>query len=178
MPTEDFLKPINDLHVPGETCPACKEKSLNLIEQIYDVPYFGKAFIYVMRCDKCGFNVSDVEFEKKAQKDYEIDVDSLEKLNYIFVKSASAVIKIPRIVEIKPSIASEGYITTIEGLLLRVRKQLRDTMESSDDKDEEKKLKNMIKKINNILVGRDSIKIKISDPNGNSGIYENKKDYN
>ena len=39
----------------GETCPMCHEKTLTLIEDEKDIPYFGKTFIFSMQCSNCKF---------------------------------------------------------------------------------------------------------------------------
>ena len=46
--------------------------------------------------------------------------------------------------------------------------------ESEEDDDAKKKGKNLLKKLNNVLLGRDSLKIIIEDPSGHSAIISEK----
>jgi len=159
----------------GQPCPMCGKKTLTLMETERDVPYFGKVFVFSMNCTSCEFHKADVETDnsgKPVKVTYE--VSSEEDMKVRVIKSSSATVKIPRITTIEPGEASNGYVTNIEGIFNRVKKQIEDVKESSDDKDEQKKAKNLLKKIRKIMWGEESIKITIEDPNGNSAIISEK----
>jgi len=158
-----------------QQCPICSKNECTLREEGIDVPHFGKMFIFSIQCDACSFRKADVEaadhhegiktsFEVKDEKDLDIRV----------IKSSQATLKIPRIMTITPGPESEGYVTNVEGVFTRVKAILESTMNAEEDSSDKKKLKNMIKKINKILVGRESIKISIEDPTGNSAILSDK----
>ncbi len=166
---------MNVLH--GETCPVCLQKTLTLVEEERDIPYFGRVFLFAMTCqDKaCGFHKSDLESaEKRDPCLITFQVSGDDDLSVRLIKSANATVKIPRIVTIESDETSDGYISNIEGLFTRVKSILESVRDSSDNPDEVKKAKNHLKKIQRILWGKDAITITIEDPSGNSAIISEK----
>ena len=161
--------------IKGQVCPMCGKKTLTLTELRRDIPYFGVVFIYSMNCSNCKFHKSDVEVEKKNPPlKFSITVDGEDDLKIRVVKSSQATIKIPRLVEITPGPASNGYVTNIEGVIRRIKDMFeaqRDIEESSDKKKEYSK---HIKKLNRVLWGKEKLKIIIEDPTGNSAIISDK----
>jgi zinc finger protein len=161
----------------GETCPSCGKKTLMLMESDMDIPYFGKAFIFGMDCENegCGYHIADVELENnKGPVKLEFEINCEDDMKVRVVKSSSATIKLPRIMTIQPGPVSNGYITNIEGILNRVKVMLEKQRDESEEKSDRKKAKNMLKKIQDIMWGSDSIKLTIEDPNGNSAIISDK----
>lgn len=169
---------MSEPHVmSGEICPACGNKTLSLMEQEIEIPFFGNAFMFSMDCstEDCNYHQADVELaENHGPVKIEYEIDSEDDMNVRVVKSAAATLKIPRIMTIEPGEASNGYVTNIEGILSRVKRMLEKTRDDSDDKAVTKKCKNMIKKVQNIMWGHDKIKITIEDPSGNSAIISEK----
>ncbi len=160
----------------GQDCMMCGEKKLTLHEEEIDIPHFGKTFVFGMYCGACGYRKSDLETaESSTPMQYTIEVDSEEDMSVKIVKASSASIKIPRIINMESGPASNGFITNIEGLLERVKKAIQSAADAEDDdKAAKKKAKNMIKKINNVILGREPLKIILSDPDGNSAIISDK----
>jgi C4-type Zn-finger protein len=58
--------------------------------------------------------------------------------------------------------------------LERVKKVIQSTIDSEDDEAARKRAKNMIKKLNKVIFGKEKIKITIEDPTGNSAIISEK----
>ena len=170
---------INTVEViKNQICPTCHEKTLTLTEKDMEVPYFGTCFLFSMECSSCEYRMSDVEFEKKAKhKKHSIEIDSEEDLKIRVVKSSSAVIKIPRFVEITPGAMSEGYVSNIEGVLLRFRKVL-ESQKEKDDPKTRKNIKNKLKKLQKIMWGREKATLIIEDKTGNSAIISEKTNEN
>ena len=106
--------------------------------------------------------------------DYTLEISSEDDLNIKIVKSGNATVKIPRVITMEAGPASNGYITNVEGLLERVKNIIQSAAESEDDAAVKKKAKNLIKKLNKVLVGRESLKIIIEDKSGNSAIISDK----
>lgn len=159
----------------GQKCPLCGENKATLKEETIDVPHFGKMFVFSIECTGCGYRKSDLEAaETKEPCKYTFDVTSDADLNVKIVKSGEATVKIPHIITIEAGPSSEGYITNVEGLLDKVKKMIESAMEAEEDDDAKKKAKNLIKKLNNVMVGRDSLKIIIEDQTGNSAIISEK----
>jgi len=163
--------------IKGEMCHLCGEKKLTLKEDEVDMPFFGKVFVFSMECEGCGFRKADVEpAEKKEPCRYTIEVSTEADMNIRVVKSGEATVKIPHIITIEPGPASEGYVTNIEGLLEKVRKMVESSIDDDEDEggDSKKKGKNMLKKLTNVMLGRDTLKIIIEDPSGHSAIISDK----
>ena len=132
-----------------------------------------------MECASCNYRKSDVEpAEVKEPCKYTFEVESEDDLNVKIIKSAEATVKIPHVMTIESGPASEGYITNIEGLLERVKKQIQSAAESEDDPAAKKKAKNLLKKLSKVLVGREKLKIIVEDPSGFSAIVSEKAQRN
>ncbi|MBU0460648.1 MAG: ZPR1 zinc finger domain-containing protein [Nanoarchaeota archaeon] len=159
----------------NQMCNFCGKKQLTLREEEIEIPYFGRVFVFSMQCTGCGYNKSDVEpAEQKEPCKYTLEVTSEDDLSIKIVKSGEATVKIPHIITIEPGPATNGYVTNVEGLLMRVKKVIESTMESEDDAVARKKGKNLIKKLNKIMLGREKTKIIIEDLSGHSAIISDK----
>lgn len=159
----------------GQPCPMCHKNTLELREAERDIPYFGKVFLFSMDCADCNFHKADVETEnsgKAIKASFEVSKEDDMKVRVI--KSSEATVKIPRITNIEPGPASNGYVTNIEGIFNRVKTQIEKVRENSDDDEEKKKCKNLLKKIRKIMWGEEKITITIEDPSGNSAIVSEK----
>lgn len=159
----------------GQTCPICGQSTLTLRDAERDIPYFGKILLFSMSCSNCGFFKSDIETENTGNPVKIVyEINSEEDMKTRVIKSSTATIKIPRITTIEPGDASNGYVSNIEGIFNRVKHQIEKVRDESDDADEKKKAKNLLKKIRKIMWGEESINITIEDPNGNSAIVSEK----
>ena len=166
---EDFAK------LDGQPCPMCMKNTLSLTEFSRDVPFFGKVFVFSMSCSSCDYHKSDVEpAEQGTPCKYTMDISSEEDMKVRVVKSSAATIKIPRMVNIESTAGSNGYVTNVEGLLNRFKKILEGLRDEAEDKSDRKKAKNMLKKLQDAMWGRDTIKLIIEDPSGNSAIISEK----
>ncbi len=108
------------------TCPICNRKSLRLKEYLYEVPYFNKILITTGKCSNCGYTYRDVRLaEVTKPKKIVAYISGEEELRYLLVKSAYAYLSIPeKGYEMIPGPASQGFITTIEGVLHRFMEAL------------------------------------------------------
>ncbi len=160
----------------GEACPVCHEKTLTLMQAERDIPFFGKVLLFSMHCTGCNYHKADVEAgEQHEPVRYAIDIEGEEDLSIRVIKSSEATVRIPRVGDITPGPASNGYVTNVEGIIGRIKKQI----ESVRDNDEEtpearKKAKSLIKKLQKVLWGREPLKIILEDPSGNSAIVSEK----
>ncbi len=162
----------------GEKCAFCNKNTLTLMQMERDIPYFGNIIIFSMQCEnpECGYRKSDVEREQPSDKPVKesIEVTSEEDLKTRVVKSSTATIKIPRVGSIESGEASSGYVTNIEGVINRIKVQIEKVRDTTDDDSEKKKCKNLVKKLNKVIMGREKISIQLEDPNGNSAIISDK----
>jgi zinc finger protein len=102
-------------------CPMCGSYSLVIREYIYDVPYFNEIVISEGHCESCGYKYRDVRVLNVSEpKKIVIKVKGEKELGYLLIKSATSAILIKeRGFEMIPGPASTGFITTVEGILLR-----------------------------------------------------------
>ena len=159
----------------GEVCPICNNKTLTLMEEEMEVPYFGKCYLFSMSCSSCKFHKADVEAEERKDPiKYTFDIESEKDMNIRIVKSSEATVKIPHMISMEPGTGSDGFITNIEGLLNRFKKIIEDLRDTEEDPSAKKKAKNMLKKLTKAMWGQEKLKIIIEDPSGNSAIIDEK----
>ncbi|MBW3013327.1 ZPR1 zinc finger domain-containing protein [Candidatus Woesearchaeota archaeon] len=162
--------------LPGQECPACKAKTLTLLQEELDIPFFGLTFIFSMQCDSCGFKKSDIEAaELKDPCKYEVEIESKDDLNIRVVKSSQAIVKWPDFkLTIEPGINAEGFVANVEKMLNDIYKVLEFNRETEEDKAKKKKLWKLMDKVLDVKEGRDKTKLIIEDPTGNSAIISKK----
>lgn len=158
-----------------QTCPVCGQNKLVLREDESEVPFFGKVHLYSMTCENCKYHKSDVEAaEKKEPVKYSLDITSQDDMKIRVVKSSEATIKVPHITTVEPGVASQGYVTNVEGILTRIKASIELARDSEEELDVKKKAKRLLKKIQKTMWGRESMKLIIEDPSGNSAIISEK----
>lgn len=162
--------------IQGEICPFCHEKKLVLREAVREVPFFGNCHLFSMDCDGCGYHKADVEPEEKRNPSkYSFDITSEEDMKVRVVKSADATIKVPHVGSIEPGELSNGYVTNIEGILNRLKKQIEVIKDNAEEEEDvRKKAKNLLKKLTRIMWGQEPVKLVLEDPSGNSAIISEK----
>jgi len=159
----------------GQICPMCKAKELTLMEQEREIPYFGKVYMFSMTCSACKYHKADIECaEKHDPAKYTLEVSSEEDMKIRIVKSAEGIVKIPHMITMEPGQAAQGFITNVEGLLRRVKAIIEQAKDTAEDKADQKKAKNMLKKLQKVMWGQDKLKIIIEDKTGNSAIISDK----
>lgn len=159
----------------SNACPLCYQKTLALMEKETEVPYFGKVFLFSMTCSNCKYHKSDVEsVEQKEPSKFTFEISSEEDMKVRVVKSSEATVKIPHITTITPGPASQGFVTNIEGILNRVKYQIETLRDTAEDDEDRKKAKNLLKKLLNIMWGKEKQMVIIEDPSGNSAIISDK----
>ena len=172
---ENKIQDNNDSNVIMENqhCPICGNETLTMIEKEFDIPHFGKTSIFSLFCHSCNYHKADVEsIDKNEPMEYSLEVSSPEDLNIRVIKSSTADVVIGRIGEIKSGIASNGYITNIEGILNKLEHVLE--MMLDDNEADTKTVKLHLKKLRRVKAGFDPVTIKIKDLAGNSAILSEK----
>ncbi len=161
--------------IEGEICPICRQKTLTLMEEDTEVPYFGKLYVFSMTCSNCKYHKADVEAaEEHEPAKYTIEINSEDDMNIRIVKSSEATIKIPHVITITPGPSSIGFISNVQGLLERVKKVIETARDGEDDPTAKKKAKKLLKKLQKVIWGQEKLKITIEDPTGNSAIISDK----
>ncbi|AKG91439.1 ZPR1-related zinc finger protein [Geoglobus ahangari] len=151
-------------------CPVCGEE-LNVVTATYDTPYFGKLLITSISC-RCGFKHSDsFVAEIKDPVRFTIEVNKKTLFSKV-VRSTSGTIRIPELgLAMEPGPASQGFITNVEGVLMRFE----DVVEmakrwNSDDADAVERCNFILEKLRLARDGKERLTIVLEDPHGNSMI--------
>jgi len=164
------------LVVENQECPVCMQPKAVFSEYETEDPFAGAIAIFTIKCLACGFKNSDLEFVNPGvPAEYSIDVESVEDLNIRVIKSGECEIKIPTFrISVDSTMSSEGFISNVEGVLQKFKKQIEFLKESEEDKDKRKKAKNILKGIEQVLRGDKKMTLKLIDKSGNSAIVSDK----
>jgi len=151
-------------------CPSCNENT-HVVQATQNVQNFGEVLITAIKCDKCGYRFTDVmstEFNDAVE--FKALIEKEDDLSIKVIKSSSGTIEIPEMgIEIEPGPASDGYITNVEGLIVRIEEAFSVIINSSKGKQKEK----AEKKLNELIEaknGRKKFTLIIKDPYGNSAL--------
>lgn len=160
------------MELKKQLCPICKTNNLILREKEIKIAYFGRTLIFSMSCEKCKYNKTDVEsVEKKGPCKITFVIKDNKDLNVKVVKSSEATIKLPQLkMSVTPGIGSNGYITTVEGVVNRFYNILEHQRNNAENKETKKRVKRLLKRLWKVKLGEESLKIIIEDPSGNSAI--------
>ncbi|MDP2907258.1 MAG: ZPR1 zinc finger domain-containing protein [Nanoarchaeota archaeon] len=158
-----------------QPCPVCRKNTLTLNQEETDIPYFGKTFIFSMSCSNCDYHKSDVEAaEQKEPVRITFTVENKKDLNVRVVRSSEASVRIPHVGDMTPGPAAEGFVSNVEGLIERFKKQIETLRDSAEEDEDRRKAKNLLKKLQRVIWGDEQLKIVIEDPSGNSAIISDK----
>ena len=139
------------------------------------IPFYRDLIISSFTCDNCGYQNNSTQSANKIQ-DLGVKIKLLVKteadLNRELVKSDYASFKIPSIdFEIQPQ-TQKGMLTTIEGIINNVISNLEADVDLRKEQDPElaEKLREFIKKVNNLKNLQEPFEIVLDDPSGDSFI--------
>ena len=97
-----------------------------------------------------------------------------DDLNVRVVRSSEGSIKIAHVGSLEPGVNAEGFVSNIEGVIMRFKKQIETLRDSAEEDEDRKKAKNLLKKLQNVLWGSEKLKIVLEDPSGNCAIVSDK----
>ncbi|MFP3162423.1 MAG: ZPR1 zinc finger domain-containing protein [Acidianus hospitalis] len=100
-------------------CPVCGNETLIARDYLYDAGEVGKLVLSNWECTSCNYKFRDVKpYETREPKTLEFVVEKEEDLNVMVYRSPFAIVKIPELgIEIYPEDASQGILSTVEGIL-------------------------------------------------------------
>ncbi len=155
-----------------QPCPLCREKALTLTEDLQEIPFFGKVYVFSMSCSRCKFHNADVEAdEQKEPCKITFKTQKAADMNVRVVKSSNATVKIPELrMSSTPGPASIGLISNVEGILNKFVEILELQRNDTEDDEDKTKAKKLLKKIWKVKLGEIPITLIIEDPSGNSAI--------
>ncbi|PXF54037.1 MAG: hypothetical protein C4B56_01165 [Candidatus Methanophagaceae archaeon] len=151
-------------------CPVCGAES-NQEFKPYNIPYFGDVMLFAVSCPSCGYHSSDVMLLSggKNKKRHEMLVSSVEDLNTTVVRSSYGRIEIPELgVSVEPR-KGESFITTVEGVLMRVERVVK-MLSREEEGARKERAERILRRIEDIKAGKAKMKLIIDDPTGNSAI--------
>ena len=107
----------------GVSCPACDKEELTYRSVELDIPYFGKATQTTLICAGCGYKHNDIMLSQLNEPlRYSFTITCEEDMSVKVVRSASCTVSVPELgLKVEPGVASEGYISNVEGVLQRFR---------------------------------------------------------
>jgi zinc finger protein len=137
----------------------------------YEVEHFGAVLLTVVTCQRCGYKHTDVmNLTNRQPVALTVKISSSEDLNIRVIKSGTATVSIPEFkATITPGPYSEGYISNVEGILLKIEDALT-FMLSSAKAGRLRKGEMMLKKIRKARDLKPRFTLIIKDPLGNSAI--------
>ena len=162
--------------VEKEQCPMCAKNTATFTEYEINDPYAGIIFVFSLKCSSCGYKKADLEFESPQNPaEYTIKIENIEDLNIRVIKSGECEVSIPKLgVSVDSTMNGEFFVSNIEGLIMRFKKQLEFLKEDEEEKEIKKRIKNLLKKFEKVLNGEETVTIKLKDLSGNSAIISEK----
>ncbi len=159
----------------GLRCPCCDSNSITPSQTEYEVERFGSVLFTVSTCQNCGYKHTDVT-TLTAHKPIVLSakITSLEDLNVRVIKSGTATVSIPEFgATITPGPYSEGYISNVEGVLMKVEDALIFMLSSATGRSLLKG-ERMLSRIRNARERKPNFTFILKDPFGNSALVSSK----
>ena len=155
-------------------CPACGIEGVakSIMKEI-EIPHFGKVLETTIQCPSCGFKHSDVMSVEKndpAKHSLKITKDNLDSR---VVRSQTSTVSIPEAgIKVEPGPKSQGYVSNVEGVITRFISASNRAKALYPDAESQKKIKETINFLENILKGEAEATLLIEDPYGQSKIAD------
>jgi zinc finger protein len=149
---------------------------MKLTETQYEVENFGSVLLSVATCSNCGYRHTDVTpLTTREPMVATAKINSIDDLDIHVIKSGSATVTVPELkASITPGPFSEGYISNIEGVLVKIENALKFMLSSAEGKSLQKGMK-LLKTIQ-AAKNKPNFTFVIKDPFGNSALVSSKKD--
>jgi zinc finger protein len=143
---------------------------------LLNLPYFDEVLSTTIFCEKCNYKYSDILITgQKEPMELKLEIEKPEDLKTRIIRSSTATIELPELgIKIEPGIASDAFVSNIEGVLLRSNAVIQQALKFTDDIDKKNKAEELLNQIKNIQTGLEPLTIIIKDPMGNSAIVNEK----
>lgn len=154
-------------------CPVC-QRELEYIYQTEEIPYFSEILITTARC-ACGFHHTDTLILREGEPArWELRVTDPGDLNARVIRSSSGTLEIPELgIVVEPGPACEAFITTVEGVLQRIRDSLQRILTITKGEQREKGVE-VQTRLEEASRGEIPFTLVLEDPCGNSAILSPK----
>jgi zinc finger protein len=159
--------------IEDAVCPACGHKGMVFHSETVDLPFLGESLETMLRCAACGYRHTD--FVLLATRDptrFSYRVTEEADMAVRVVRSASGTIRIPELgIHIEPGVASEAFISNVEGILVRVERVLDQLHRDAGDEAQVKRIEELQETFARMRDGKaDPVTLVLEDPYGNSAI--------
>ena len=167
-------------------CPICGESgALKMLSMTAEIPYFGEHTQITLACDKCGLRQTDfIPAEEKGSLCHTLQITTAEHLRARVVRGSSATVRLPELdLEVSPGSHSTGYVSNVEGVLLRfldiidmvARQAVTDSAEGGEGAEEAVLALGELRSRLERLMSGDALgeyNLEILDPTGHSAIAD------
>jgi len=166
----DITNEVVSFNIPCSSCGANCNTNMKMVK----IPHFKEIIVMATTCDLCGYRTNEVKsgsgFEPMGKK-ITLNFKSEEDLKRDVLKSETCKILIPQIELETGAMALSGKFTTIEGLLVDLKKLLVEKNPFvNGDSSQSTKLKEVGSRIDNFISGKEAFTLILDDPNSNSYI--------
>jgi zinc finger protein len=124
--TDHLAKHMVRMRLDEAICPACGGLGLDYNAQEVDLPFLGTSLETLMQCEACGYRHTDfvlTDVHEPTRVTYRVATG--DDMMVRVVRSSSGTIRIPELgITIEPGVASEAFISNVEGVLVRVERVL------------------------------------------------------
>jgi zinc finger protein len=151
-------------------CPACNNNTLRITDYLYDMPRVGKVILTVGKCSRCNYKFNDIRLaEARGPRKIVFRIENTDDVDVLVIKASSASVIIKEIgLKMLPGPASQGFISTIEGVLQRFKEAVEIACKSPDAN--QSKCKQLISLLDRAREGKEKLTIIVVDPEGVSAI--------
>lgn len=163
---------VSRTHIEGAVCPACDHGGMDYNAERIDLPFFGESLETMVRCPACGYRHTDfVLTQVREASRHTYKISRPDDMSVRVVRSASGTVRIPELgVSIEPGVASEAFISNIEGVILRVERVLDQLDRDAEDAVARERIEAVRQAFEDLRAGRREATLVLEDPFGNSGI--------
>ena len=154
-------------------CPACDGRGLEHTTEAVDLPFLGKSLQILLRCLSCGYRHHDFVLTEHGEPTrYSYLVSKADDMSVRVVRSSSGTIRIPELgISIEPGVASEAFVSNIEGILARVERVLDQLLRDAEDDGTRGKVTDLQETLGRLRDGTaEPVTVILEDPFGNSAI--------
>lgn len=157
------------------TCPACGGE-IQITHHRLEIPHFPDLLLVSIACDACGYRHTDTIILGEGDPvRWTVRVEEPDDLSIRVVRSTTGTIKIPELgLAVEPGTACEGFVTNIEGVLVRFERAVESILANPENDDERTAALRMQEKLADAREVAFPFTVVLEDPSGNSALISEK----